>query len=114
MKLNGKVSNPGEMRTRITLQSRSVSTETGGFQTPTWSTIAQVWARWVNAHGAEAWTAASLQAEQAATVTIRYRTGIDLTCAVLKGSERFEIVSMDNIQERSEYIELKVQRMRSG
>jgi SPP1 family predicted phage head-tail adaptor len=114
MQLNGKVINPGEMRTRISLQQRSVSTETGGFQTPTWTTLATVWARWVNAHGAEALSAASMGAEQAATVLIRWRSGLDTTCAVLKGSERYEIVSLDNIQERGEFIELKVKRMRSG
>lgn len=114
MNLNGKVFNPGEMRTRVTLQSRSVSVETGGFQTPGWSTIAQVWAKWVNVHGGEAWQAASLQAEQAATVTIRYRSDVDVSCAVLKGADRYEIVSLDNVRERGEYIELKVKRMRSG
>lgn len=114
MNLNGKISNPGELRTLITIQARSVSTETGGFLTPEWSDVAEVWAKWVNAHGAEAWTAASLQAEMPATVTIRYREDIDQSCALLKGANRFEIVSMDNIQERGEYIELKVKRMRSG
>jgi SPP1 family predicted phage head-tail adaptor len=114
MKIGEKVTNPGELRTQVTLQSRTVSTETGGFLTPAGSTIAVVWARWVNTHGSEAWTAASMGAEQAATVTIRYRSGIDRTCAVLKGSDRYEIVSIDNIGERSEYLELKVKRWQSG
>lgn len=114
MNLNGRTINPGELRTLVTLQSRSVSFDSGGFQTPGWATIATVWARWTNVHGSEAWTASSLQAEQPATVLIRYQTGVDTTCAVLKGSDRFEVVSVDNIQERNEYLELKVRRMRSG
>ena len=114
MNINGKVTNPGDMQTKVTLQSRSVTTDAGGFQVPAWSTIAQVWARWTNVHGSEAWIAASVEAEQAATVLIRYHSGVDTTCAVLKGSDRFEIVSLDNIQDRNEYLELKVRRMRSG
>jgi hypothetical protein len=77
-------------------------------------------AKWINVHGSEAWAAAAAQggpgpeAVQAATVTIRGRSDVDVTCAVLKGSTRYEIVSIDDIQERHELIEIKVQRMRAG
>lgn len=114
MNLNGKTFNPGEMRTQVTLQNRTITNQTGGFLAPSWADIVTVWAKWVNVHGAEAWQAASIQAVGSATVTIRYRSGIDTTCAVLKGTERFEIVSVDNIQDRDEYIELKVRRMEPG
>jgi len=114
MKINEKPFNPGELRTPVTLKKRTVSAETGGFQTPTWTTIASVYARWINAHGNEAWTANSAGAEAAATVTIRYRAGIDTTCAVEKDGKLWEIVSIDDIRERHELLELKVRRMRSG
>jgi SPP1 family predicted phage head-tail adaptor len=114
MNLNGKVSNPGELRVPVTLQSRSVTPDAGGFQAPTWATIAEVMAKWSGAHGAEAWTAASIGAEQPATVLIRYQADLDTTCSVLKGTDIFEIVSIDDIQERHEYMELKVKRMRAG
>ena len=114
MRLNGRVSNPGEMRTRVVLESRSVSVETGGFQKPGWSTLATVWAKWVNAHGSEAVQAASLGIEELATVTIRWRGDVDATGAVSKGGVRYEIVSLDNIQERNEFIEMKVKRLRAG
>lgn len=114
MNLNGKVSNPGELRVPVTLQSRTLVTDSGGFQVPGWATIAVVMCKWTNVHGSEAWTAASVEADQPATVLIRYRSGLDPTCSVLKGSDVFEIVSMDDIQERHEYIELKVKRPRAG
>jgi SPP1 family predicted phage head-tail adaptor len=114
MRIGSNLTNPGELRTSITLQSRSVSTETGGFQEPGWSTLATVWAKWQNVHGSEVWAAQSVQAEAPATVLIRYLTGLDTTCVVLKGSDQFEVVSIDDIQERHEYLELKVQRARSG
>ena len=114
MNLFGKVTNPGELRTPVTLQSRTNATDLGGFNSPSWSTIAAVWAKWVGVHGSEAWTAQTVQAESAATVTIRYLAGIDTTCSLLLGSDRYEIVSIDDIQMRHEYLELKVKRMRPG
>jgi len=114
MNLNGKPTNPGELRTEITLQQRSVSTETGNFQVPAWADIATVQAKWTNVHGNEVWLANTVQASQPATVWIRWRSGLDTTCAVLKGTTRYEIVSLDNVQERNEYIELKVKRMAGG
>jgi SPP1 family predicted phage head-tail adaptor len=104
----------GELRTRITLQSRSNTTNAGGFQSPSWATIADVWAKWDNAHGSEVWAAQSVQAEAPATVTVRYRTGLDTTCAVFKGSDRYEIISIDDIHDRHVWLELKVRKMRSG
>lgn len=114
MNINGKTTNPGELRTQIKLQTKTVSTETGGFQRDTWADLATVWAKWVNAHGNEVWAADSAQAEMPATVLIRYRSDVNTQCAVLKGTVRYEIVSMDDIFERHEYLELKVKRMASG
>lgn len=106
--------NPGELRTAITLYSRSVTTGTGGFRVPGRTKIADVWARWENVHGSEVWAADAQQAEQAATVVIRYRSGLDLTCVVGKGTEYYEIVSMDDVRNLHRYIELKVKRLVDG
>lgn len=114
MILNGKPINPGDLTVPIALQSRSIFEETGGFQTPIYTTQATVWSRWRNAHGAEVWAAQAVQAEAPATVLIRYYAGVDPTWAVLKGEDRYEIVSVDDPFERHEYQELKVRRMEAG
>jgi SPP1 family predicted phage head-tail adaptor len=114
MNLNGKISNPGEMRTQVTLQKRTVPSAPGGFQAPVWVDLATVYAKWANVHGSEVWAAASINAIQPATVLIRYRSGIDTTCQLVKGGIAYEIISIDNIQERNEYLELKVQRQAAG
>jgi len=114
MELNGKVTNPGEMRTLITIQRRVTTPGVGGFTVQSWDDIATVWSKWVNVHGQEALQAAILQASGVATVTIRYRVGVDTSCAVLKGEERYEIISMDNIRDHNEYIELKVKKAMAG
>jgi len=115
MNLDGKVTNPGELRTKITLQSRTVTQDAGRFSVPRWITIAAVWSKWINAHGNAVLQAGIEGVEAPATVLIRYRSGIDATCSVLKSGMRYEIISEpDNIQERNEYLELKVRRMKAG
>lgn len=114
MIIGGKVSNPGDLRLKIALYSRAVTAETGGFQKPSLTKIADVWARWTNVHGSEALQAAAIQALDAATVLIRYRAGMDRTCVVEKGGQLYEIISLDDIQERHEYIELKVRKWQAG
>ena len=115
MRINEKPFNPGELRQKISLFQQSVTIDSGGFQVLSkGSKIADVWARWVNVHGVEVWTADMAGAKQSATVLIRWRSDIDETCLVEKGGQLFEIVSMDNVRERNEYLELKVKRVVKG
>ena len=114
MVINGKPINPGDLRTRITLQRRTTTADAGGFMVPAWATLAVVWARWTNVHGSEVWAAQAMGAEQPATALIRYYSGLDPTCAVLLGTVQYEIVSLDDIQDRHEWVELKVRRMGAG
>lgn len=114
MNLTGKPSNPGELRVPITLQGPTLEADAGGAQRPTWEdlTDGDVQAKWVNVHGMEAWAVDRAgKAVSAATVTIRYRADVTPRCSILKGGARWEIVSLDNILERGEYLEIKVKRV---
>jgi SPP1 family predicted phage head-tail adaptor len=115
MVINGKPFNPGELRTQITLKQRSVTAASGGFKIAVaGDTIATVWSKWENAHGPDVWAAQSVGAVAPATVTIRYRSDVDPSCYVQRGSELYEIISMDNIRNRNEYIEMKVKQVVEG
>ena len=114
MRIGNTVTNPGELRTRITLHQRAVTTKSGGFKKPSLTKIEDVWAKWTNVHGQEAWLANSVQANAPATVLIRYNAVLDSTCVVEKDGKFFEIVSLDVIGERVEYIELKVKLWQPG
>jgi SPP1 family predicted phage head-tail adaptor len=114
MRIGNTITNPGDLNTKITLYSRSITTKAGGFQKPSLTKIDDVWAKWTNVHGQEAWLASSVQAKLAATVLMRYRNDIDPTCVVQKEGQYYEIVSPDDIQNRHEYIELKVQAWQPG
>lgn len=114
MILNGKPFNVGELRTRVNLGTRTVTPSAGGFGAVTYTAFASVWARWTNAHGSEAVQAAAAGAEQLATVLVRYDARLTSTGAIQKDGEWWEIVSPDDIQERHEWIECKVKRVRAG
>jgi SPP1 family predicted phage head-tail adaptor len=114
MNLNGKPFNPGELSTKITLQKQTVSQQAGGFDVPNYITIADAWARWTNVHGSEVWASQAVQAKAPATVLIRYRADVDLTCVLLLDGKVYEIISIDDIQNRHEYQEIKCVYVRSG
>lgn len=114
MILNGRVINPGELRTPINLGSRTVATQPGGFKVPSFARFATVYARWKNAHGAESAQAAAEGGEAPATVLIRYYASLNETCGVQLGADWYEIVSIDDIEQRHEYMELQVKRWRPG
>lgn len=115
MNLNGKVTNPGELRHKISLFQPAVTTDAGGAQKLGKGTkIADVWAKWVNAHGSEVWAASAAGVIQPATVMIRWRSDVDETSLVEKDGKLFEIVTFDNLRERNEYLELKVKRIVLG
>jgi len=107
--------NPGEMRTRITFQQPTVAADAGGAQVPTWANISSVptvWARWINAHGEEAISSEALKSSQRATVTVRYRSDLVSTWRVVKGSEYWQIISIDHVQGRNHWTELVVERVK--
>ncbi len=106
----------GDLRTKIRIQ-KEITTGTGSFATKAWydlddtakaGTAYNIPAQWVNVHGTEAWIADSVQAQLGATVTIRYRSDITPSCRILLGSVVYQIVSLDNIRQRNEWLELKV------
>ena len=68
--------------------------------------------KWVNAHGAEVFSAMQLQLREPATLTMRYSPKIDSTLLVYRrGDPRpYEIVSVDNVGERGKWLEVQVQR----
>jgi SPP1 family predicted phage head-tail adaptor len=104
--------NPGDLRTRITFQSPTISADAGGAQTEAYANVdpnPTVWARWINAHGQEV-NSNALRSVQQATVTVRYRSDILSTWQILKDSEAWKIISVDPVQDRNRWVEMLVER----
>jgi head-tail adaptor len=106
--------NAGDLRTSITFQSPTISTDAGAAQKPTWANVSTnptVLSRWVNAHGQE--NAGNAKASvQRALVTIRQRIDVQTTWRIVKGTENWEIISIDAVQGKNRYVELVVERVK--
>ncbi|MBQ8616388.1 MAG: head-tail adaptor protein [Clostridia bacterium] len=68
--------------------------------------------KWVNVHGSDAYIAMQQQIREPATLTSRYSPRIKNDCLIFKGDDPqpFEIESIDNVEERNEWLEIKVKR----
>ena len=68
--------------------------------------------KWVNAHGAEVFTAMQLKLRQPAKLTMRYSPRIQPTMLVYKGRDPvpYEVISVDDVEDRHCWLEVTVQR----
>ena len=111
-----KSANAGELRTPVYFKKITRTTDSEGYpveaETNVFGEGVSVPVKWINAHGAEAFTAMQLELREPATLTLRYSPLIDETQLVYKGSDTqpYEIVSIDNVEERGTWLEIKVQR----
>jgi len=91
----------GELRNRITLQEYTISKDSFGAETETWSDVAQVWASIEPLSGREYFAAQQINAQISTKVTIRYRAGIKPTMRVLFGNRVYGILSVINTGEKN-------------
>ena len=116
MKLDNWVSNPGELRTRVTLKRRELVEDAGGFVTPGTSDGHIVWCRWINAHGRET-EGEIANAESArifATLLTRWLPDVDETWFVIYQGHEWDVVAVDDLRMRHEWMELRVSRTGAG
>ncbi len=104
-----------EMRTRITLQTPTVNLGSGGAQRATYAnatTTPTVWAKWVNAHGDEAISGDAEKSAQRATVTIRARSDVKATWQILKDSEAWRVLSVDEVYDGNRWTVMIVEQIK--
>lgn len=117
------IKDPGEMAAQIRIQA-PVVTGSGVNKKTYWVDIGNtsesdppkwIWAKWENVHGAEAWTASSVQATAAATVSVWYNSRITRMCRVIDDAGIiYKIISLDDIRRGHRQIELKVRASVNG
>jgi SPP1 family predicted phage head-tail adaptor len=111
--LNIKIS---DLRTRITFQKPTIVRDTGGAQKPVYTNIANnptVWAQWINDHGQESDASEARVSVQRATVRIRHRSDVAEKWQVLKDGAPWKILSIDPVQDRNRWIEMRVERVKA-
>ncbi len=98
------------LKHRVTLQEAIKSADgAGGFST-SWSDVNTVWAE-IAPFSSRSTTQQRLVAEQLDVqqryrITIRYQSGVDAGMRIKYGSRAFNILSVVNVQERGEALEL--------
>lgn len=117
-----KYANSGELRTPIRIVDVEKATDaTGryitndnGYPIITEKDVFErpVLVKWVNAHGTEVFEAQSLNINEPATITMRYSPKVNATQLIYKGADPrpYEIIGMDNVEERNTWLEIKVKR----
>lgn len=104
-----------DLRTRITFQTPTITTDAGGAQVETWANVATnptVWAHWVNEHGQEAMQSDALKSTQRAAVTVRHRSDVLTMWRVLKDGEVWQLISVDPVQGQRRWVEMIVERVK--
>jgi len=111
-----KNANPGELRTKVRFVRTVRGQDAEGFYVETEETVAEVCAKWVNAHGNEAFSEAMATLAEPATLTVRYRAGLAADQLVYRdGDPRpFEIISIDDVEDRHFWMEIHVKRQVSA
>ena len=111
-----KSANSGELRTPVYFKRVLRVTDKNGYPAETEVNVFGegkcAFAKWVNAHGTEAFLAMQMQLREPATVTVRYSPLINEKLLVYKGGDPapYEVISIDNVEERDEWMEIHVQR----
>jgi len=115
--MSGYVVNAGDLRTPITFQEPTIVTDAGAAQSETYANVATnptVLCRWINDHGAEAVQSEAVRSTQRATVTVRHRSDLQTTWRILKDTEVWKIFSIDAVQDRRRYVELRVEQVKGS
>jgi hypothetical protein len=111
-----KRANAGELRTSVNFTSITRTTDADGFpvevETNVFGTGKSVNVKWVNAHGNEVFEYMTLKLREPATLTMRYSPLITPRLKVYRAGDTnpYEIISIDNVEQRNEWLEIKVQR----
>ncbi len=115
-----KYANAGELRTRVYFKRIQRSTDAEGFPAETEVNVfgegEYARCKWVNAHGSEVFLAKQLELREPATLTMRYSPLINEKLLVYHEDDikPYEIISLDNVENRNQWLEIKVQRMVSA
>lgn len=86
--------NSGDLKERVTLQSRAAGVDSHGHPSTSWSDVATVWADVQPIRGREYFAAGQTQAPVDVRVRIRYRSGVTPAMRVLWRSVPHDIVSV--------------------
>lgn len=109
--------NAGELRTAVFFAKIVKEKDKDGFQEQKKVNIfgqgVPIYGKWVNVHGTEVFTSMQMKLREPATFVTRYSPMLcDVTLIAYKKGDPdpYEVISIDNIENRNEWLEIKLQR----
>ncbi|OGO26427.1 MAG: hypothetical protein A2136_05475 [Chloroflexi bacterium RBG_16_54_11] len=105
MKIGEKITIPGELNKRGTIESVAASKDADGDTIFAYSTVAVVWARVREPFGRTLMEGYINQVEVPVEVRIRYRADINEACVWKMDGIRYDIKNLRDINYRHEYME---------
>lgn len=99
-----------DLTTKIQLQRVEYVTDAWGQQVATWTTYAEVFARFEPLLGREFFAAAQTISEAQAKITLRWRDGIQASDRIVARGEAWDIVSIQNIAYRNRELLIYLKR----
>lgn len=96
----------GDLNKRMSIQSPTQTADGMGGWTTTYATVATVWAAVWPTSAKETLKAGQTSMEITHRIRIRYRAGVDPSYRILFGTRYFSIMSIINVGERGEWLEL--------
>lgn len=108
-----KSANAGELRTPVIFEMCTETQDADGYSVKEWYNVfgtGGLKVKWVNAHGKEVYESMNLDLKEPATLTARYSPLVAPQCRITKDGEPYEIISIDDVENRHQWLEIKVQR----
>lgn len=101
--------NPGDLKERVTLQSKTVTTDVLGQEVAAWVEFATVWAQVKEPSSRDVFMAGQHQVIVDRVITLRFLAGVNSLMRVVWNGEPWEIVGEPWVVEgRNRYITIKL------
>ena len=98
--------NPGQFRTRVMVQKKSITYNSYNEPVETWKDSIELWSDVINTGGGEFYAAQKLNAQTTAVFRTRYVSSISSLDRIRYGNRIFEILFINDVSER--HIELLI------
>jgi len=98
--------NPGQLRTRIMVQKKSITYNSYNEPVETWKDSIELWSDVINTGGGEFYAAQKLNAQTTAVFRTRYVSSISTLDRIRYGNRIFEILFINDVSEK--HVELLI------
>jgi SPP1 family predicted phage head-tail adaptor len=95
------------LRHKVTLQTKTLTTDGQGGSTATWSDVTTLWCAIEPTKGYERYQAMQMQTPITHKITTRYAASVTTACRLKFGDRIFNVVEVINTEERNRFLIIK-------